>query len=196
LVELLARSGCVALGVGFESLSPQVLAAIRKNQTNDPARYPELVRRLHHFGIPILGHFIIGFDGDDATIFDALIDFITANAIEMPSIATLIPYPGTTLYRQFDREGRILHKDWSLYDTIADNLVYQPKQLDAKQLADGYVRLAQKLYSTRAALGRVARAHTAFPTGAVTAVHYNLTSSASVKQDFQAMDVMRAKAVA
>lgn len=196
LVELLAQSGCAVLGIGFESLSPQVLASIRKNQTNNPARYPELVRRLHHVGIPILGHFIVGFDGDDPSIFDALANFINQYCIEMPSIATLIPYPGAALYHQFEREGRILHKNWSLYDTIAGNLVYQPRQLDAQQLTNGHLKLAKELYSLRVAVDRIARAHTAFPMGAITAIHYNLTSSASARQDFQTIGAQRTQAVA
>ena len=46
LMELMARSGCSGLLIGFETVSTAALKDIRK-QFNDPALYPALVEDLH-----------------------------------------------------------------------------------------------------------------------------------------------------
>jgi radical SAM superfamily enzyme YgiQ (UPF0313 family) len=187
LVELIAKSGCLALGVGFESLSPKVITAIKKNQSNNPGRYRELIRRLHSYGIPIVGHFIIGFDDDDRSVFEELVEFINETCIEMPSIATLIPYPGTTIFRQFEREGRLLHKDWAYYDTAAGYVVYQPKRLTPQELAEGYLMVTERVHAVTGVLGRLTGAKTLFSKSALPVIHYNLQSRSSIRQDIQKM---------
>lgn len=187
LVDLVAKSGCTVLGIGFESVSPTVIAAIRKHQTNDPSRYPELVRRLHRNGVPIVGHFIIGFDQDDPTVFRKTEDFIAENNIEMPSVNTLIPYPGTSIFQEFDRTGRLYHKNWTYYDTQAGYVVYRLAQLTPHELVDGYLTLTRRIHSTRAVLERLGRAHTLFSVGAIPALHFNFQSLRSIRQDVKRM---------
>ena len=187
LAELIAKSGCLALGLGFESISPKVIAAIRKHQTNDPSRYPELIKRLHSNGVPIMGHFIIGFDDDDRNVFRELEDFVRENSIEMPSINTLIPYPGTSIFQQFDREGRLLHKDWTFYDTQAGYVVYRLKSMTPQELVDGYLALTQSIHSIGAVLERLTRAGTLLSLRTLPVLHYNLQSLSSIRQDVKRM---------
>jgi hypothetical protein len=44
-----------------------------------------------------------------------------------------------------DFEGRILHRDWSLYDT--GHVVFQPRHMTVEQLADGYAWCYRRLFS-------------------------------------------------
>jgi hypothetical protein len=59
----------------------------------------------------------------------------------------LTPYPGTPLFGQLEAEGRILHRDWSLYDTA--HVVFQPRRLTVDQLAEGYAWCYERLFSHR-----------------------------------------------
>ena len=68
-VELLAKSGCKSLFIGFESLSKINLRRSRKFQ-NDPSEYREIIDVLHHHGIAICGSFVFGFDEDDPSVFE------------------------------------------------------------------------------------------------------------------------------
>jgi hypothetical protein len=42
-------------------------------------------------------------------------------------------------------EGRILHRDWSKYDTA--HVVFRPKHLSVEQLAEGYAWCYRRLFS-------------------------------------------------
>ena len=73
LLKLFAESGCIALNLGFESLSSKNLLAMKKG-FNKPKRYEEAIERIHDHGIGIMGTFIVGLDGDDETVFDEIVE--------------------------------------------------------------------------------------------------------------------------
>ena len=55
----------------------------------------------------------------------------------------LTPYPGTALYRQLEREGRIFDRNWDNYD--CHHVVYEPKNMSADQLIEGYIGLYREV---------------------------------------------------
>ena len=73
-VELLAKSGCNGLLIGFESLSKSNLIRSQKYQ-NDPTEYREIIHSLHRSGIAVCGSFIFGFDEDDPSVFEETVSF-------------------------------------------------------------------------------------------------------------------------
>src|SRR4029079_11370814 len=62
LLDLAARSGCVALSIGLESDDEEVLEGIRKG-FNRPSRYAEDLRRLRARGIHVIALMMLGMDG-------------------------------------------------------------------------------------------------------------------------------------
>jgi radical SAM superfamily enzyme YgiQ (UPF0313 family) len=153
-LELAARAGASVISIGFESITPQTISGVKKQQTNDPARYRTLIRRIHEHGILIKGGFVLGFDGDDQSTFESLVNFISETCIDVPNINTLVPYPGTPLFRQFEREGRLLHKNWAEYDT-GGGVVYKPKQMTSEQLKDAYAMAVSQIFSIGSTIHRV-----------------------------------------
>jgi hypothetical protein len=89
--------------------------------------------------------FIVGYDFDSEEIFDELIDFIDETNLLMPLINVLTPFPGTELFKRFEKEGRILHKDWSKYD--AKHVVFRHPSLSSRDLSDGYRKIVRAVYS-------------------------------------------------
>ncbi|MGD9636336.1 MAG: DUF4070 domain-containing protein, partial [Pirellulales bacterium] len=59
----------------------------------------------------------------------------------------LTPYPGTPLFDEMERAGRLLHKNWDAYDTA--HVVFQPKQMTPSELAAGYAWCYRRLFSHR-----------------------------------------------
>lgn len=147
LIKLAADSGCISLGVGFESIDAATLRSMGKIKTNNPDMYKPVIRSLHAHGIPILGYFILGFDPDTLDTYKILADFIEETSIEMPSINTLIPYPGSPIFNKYEREGRILTKDWGKYDTAIGSVVYRPKNMTSDELINSYFKLTNRIYS-------------------------------------------------
>lgn len=144
LLRKAAESGCYGLFIGFESLSPAALQGHHKT-ANRPARYRELVRRIHDAGIGIEGSFIFGSDEDDSSVFRQVVDFCEEAKIDAAVFAILTPYPGTRLYEQFGREGRIVSRNWDLYDM--GHVVFRPAKMTVEELQEGHDWANRRFYS-------------------------------------------------
>jgi radical SAM superfamily enzyme YgiQ (UPF0313 family) len=146
LVREMAASGCTAVFVGFESLTAENLTDARK-KTPRPEDYARRVALLHEHGIAVNGSFVLGFDHDRPDVFARTADWVEAARLECATFHILTPYPGTPLFRRLDREGRILHRDWSRYDT--SHVVFRPKHLSPTELERGYAWCYERLFSAR-----------------------------------------------
>lgn len=135
LIEQAAEAGLRSLFVGFETFSPQNLKQSNKKQ-NLEKDYVKAVNRLHSLGIMINGSFVFGLDDDDKDVFKRTVDWGVKHAITTSTYHVLTPYPGTELFKSMERQGRILTKNWDLYDTR--KVVYQTIGLSAQELEDGY----------------------------------------------------------
>lgn len=156
LVELMARSGCFQLLIGFESISGDNLDAVGK-PSNNVDHYVEQIAQLQRHGISLIGCFIFGLDHDTPEVFERTARFIE-RTIDVPQLSILTPFPGTLQYRQMKREGRILHEDWSQYDIT--HVCYEPKGMSAARLEEGYRWMAQRIFSYPAVIKRALRAAT------------------------------------
>jgi radical SAM superfamily enzyme YgiQ (UPF0313 family) len=93
----------------------------------------------------INGSFVFGLDEDDNNVFSRTVDWAVKNAITTSTFHVLTPYPGTKLFQDFENQGRILTKNWDLYDTR--NVVYQTKNISAEDLKAGYDWAYKEFYS-------------------------------------------------
>jgi radical SAM superfamily enzyme YgiQ (UPF0313 family) len=146
LVREMALAGCTGVFVGFESLHADNLAHARK-KTPRPEDYARRVEILHRCGIQVNGSFVLGFDHDRPTVFEETVDWIEKNRLECATFHILTPYPGTPLFGQMEAEGRLLHRDWTRYDTA--HVVFRPRHMTPQQLADGYAWCYRRLFSHR-----------------------------------------------
>ncbi|QEM09473.1 B12-binding domain-containing radical SAM protein [Mucilaginibacter rubeus] len=135
LIEQAAEAGLRSLFVGFETFSPQNLKQSNKKQ-NLEKDYIKAVNRLHNLGIMINGSFVFGLDDDDKDVFKRTVDWGVKHSITTSTYHVLTPYPGTELFNSMERQGRMLTKNWDLYDTR--KVVYQTIGLTAQELEDGY----------------------------------------------------------
>ena len=145
LVQEMALAGCTGVFIGFESLSNDNITDAKKKspRTEDYARR---VKLLHDNGIQVNGSFVLGFDHDREDVFETTVQWVEENRLECATFHIMTPYPGTPLFRQMQSEGRLLHTDWSKYDTA--NVVFQPKHMTPEQLAEGYEWCYRRLFSS------------------------------------------------
>ncbi|MBD3374324.1 radical SAM protein [candidate division KSB1 bacterium] len=144
MLELMHASGCIYLLIGLESFSRDNLVRIAKG-FNRPAEYQELMTKLHAKNIVVQGCFIFGFDDDTPEIFDQTLDTVNDLKIDIPRYAIYTPYPGTPAFDRLDAENRLLHTKWQYYDT--QHVVFQPKQMSAKELDNGFRRIYTRTFS-------------------------------------------------
>ena len=142
LIPLMARSGCYAVSIGFQTASDLTIRNERIVQ-NQVLQYGGLVRELHRHGILVDGTFMFGFDSDDRGTFEATGELIASLGLDTYTFYFLTPYPGTEYFALFERQGRILHRDWSRYDW--DHVVVRPGQMSAEELREGVRRLTARL---------------------------------------------------
>jgi radical SAM superfamily enzyme YgiQ (UPF0313 family) len=135
LVERAAEAGLRSLFVGFETLAPGNLATSNKHQ-NLGRDYTAVTRRLHALGIMINGSFVFGMDEDDEDVFARTVAWAIEHGITTATFHIQTPYPGTRLFARTDAAGRILTRDWDLYDTR--HVVYRPARLRPDALQRGY----------------------------------------------------------
>ena len=144
LVREMALAGCTGVFVGFESLADANLEEARK-KTPRTADYARRVAILHDHGIQVNGSFVLGFDHDRGDVFARTAAWIEENRLECATFHILTPYPGTPLFRRMEAEDRLLHRDWSRYDTA--HVVFRPKHLSPEELAEGYAWCYRRLFS-------------------------------------------------
>jgi radical SAM superfamily enzyme YgiQ (UPF0313 family) len=144
VVRDMARAGCTGVFVGFESLQTDNIVASHK--TSPPAEeYAARVEIFHRHGIQVNGSFVLGFDHDRPDVFETTVRWIEQQRLECATFHILTPYPGTPLFAAMERDGRLLHKNWDLYDTA--HVVFQPKQMTPAELATGYAWCYRRLFS-------------------------------------------------
>jgi radical SAM superfamily enzyme YgiQ (UPF0313 family) len=135
LVERAADAGLRSLFVGFETLAQGNLARSNKRQ-NLGRDYAEVANRLHALGIMINGSFVFGMDDDEEDVFARTVAWAIEHGITTATFHIQTPYPGTRLFARTEAAGRLLTRDWDLYDTR--HVVYRPARLAPERLKAGY----------------------------------------------------------
>ncbi|MSM40993.1 MAG: radical SAM protein [Geobacter sp.] len=150
LVQLLAASGCIGIFVGIESV-----AGSHANHPKTGSRFSQadLIKRIRDTGVVVEASVIFGFDDHDESVFERTVRFLEESRVSLPTFHILTPYPGTALFDQFDREGRLLHKDWSRYDH--GQVVYRPRLMTPERLLRGWQEARWESYRLPAIARRV-----------------------------------------
>ncbi len=153
-IKLLAKSGCMGLLIGFESLSKPNLNLSMKPQ-NDPAEYREIIDLLHRHGITIWGSFIFGFDEDQADIFEETVSFAIRTKLFAVTFAILTPYPETAFYHRIKGDGRLVHDRWWLLENPNESApFFIPKKMSGAELRERWKLAWEEFYSYRSILKR------------------------------------------
>jgi len=153
LLDKLAAANFRRVFVGLETPRRDSLALANKKQNLvvDPV---DAVRRLHAKNIIVWAGLIVGFDTDDAAVFDEQLALLEAASIPVAMIGRLQAIPGTPLHARMQREGRVRADDAlsgvrGAYESlIASNI--EPTCLSERELVAGYQRLVAAAYAPEA----------------------------------------------
>lgn len=152
LLDLMEKSGCQSLFIGFETLRADALSSVRKRQ-NNAARYDELIAAIHARGIMVNASIVFGLPGDDASVFDTTLDWLVRNKVATVTAHILTPYPGTTLHGRMEAAGLITDSNLAHYNTA--HVVFRHDTLTATELRNGYLDFYKRFYSFRNILRRL-----------------------------------------
>jgi len=145
LLSKLKKAGCFNVQMGFQTVNPQSLewASIKQNRVD---KYKDIVAELHKYNILVTAFLMFGFDTDDKNIFQAAVDMVKDVDMDDAHLYILTPYPGTEMYEQFKKEGRLLeghdrtHFGWA-------NAVFKPKLMSPEELEKGVKDAYEQLHA-------------------------------------------------
>jgi radical SAM superfamily enzyme YgiQ (UPF0313 family) len=143
LVKKMRRNGCRSVYVGFESINPESLEEMNKRQTPEDIR--QSIKVFRKSDINIHGMFMFGSDSEGKDIFRSTSEFCKKSGINTVQYMIMTPLPGTVLYKQLEKAGRLLHKKWEYYDAM--HVVFQPKNFSTVELQKGMIDCYSDFYS-------------------------------------------------
>ena len=155
------RSGCMGLGIGFESINEKTLEEMHKtrNLRIGVRRYKEGIKRIHDNGIAGAGAFVVGSDADTEAVFENTLEFILDAKIDAAEFGILTPLPGTRLFASLKQQGRIFRtnfpEDWTRYDFT--EVVFKPKNMSPDELLEGIAQAYRDISGLTTSLKRALR---------------------------------------
>jgi len=153
LVELMHLAGCETVYIGFESIDPENLKSMKKDQSVDEIK--SAIAILTKNKIQVHGMFVFGFDNDDQKVVKETIRFANRSNIGTIQFLILTPLPGTETFKKLKQQGRIKFFDWTLYD--AHHAVFESENLTIDELQKAQIKGHQSFYSIRQLLKRALR---------------------------------------
>lgn len=140
LMELMVKSGCLGLVIGFESISPDCISEMHKytNKKGSGNMYESEIEQLRQWGLQTWAAFTVGHDGDTLESIRATCDFAIRNKFTFAAFNILMPYPNTPLYRKMEQEGRLLYDGkWWLHEDYRFNYCsIVPKNMTPDELTE------------------------------------------------------------
>ncbi len=156
LLAAMRDSGCIGVILGLESPRAATLALAGKRYARAES-YLQKIRKIQAYGISIWGSFIFGFDSDGWDDCMAAVRFAQRADLCMSCYPILTPYPGTAVFEQYRREGRLLSTDWDRYNGAT--VVFQPKQMSVNQLRHAQMAAFLEFYSPASMVKRLKGLH-------------------------------------
>ncbi len=148
LLDLMRESGCRQVLIGLESPVSAGLDGVemRRNwKLRKLDTYETAVRAIQSRGITVNGCFVLGLDGHDEGIFDAVYEFAERTGLYDIQVTVMTPFPGTPLYSRLQAEGRLLEEGAWNKCTLFD-VNYIPTGMSPDRLQQGLIDISCRLY--------------------------------------------------
>ncbi|MFH1776198.1 MAG: DUF4070 domain-containing protein, partial [Candidatus Omnitrophota bacterium] len=149
LMRLMLEAGFYSVLVGIETINDESLKECRKfhNRNRDLAAD---IKKIQRQGLIVKGTFMLGFDRDDPSVFQKIIDFVQETRIVFMFPFLLRAVQGTKLYQRLSQENRLIKENFQ--NLVAIN--YVPK-MDPKLILKGCEKIFTSLYSCKTYYNRI-----------------------------------------
>ena len=134
-LAIMRASGCRRILLGLESGVDLLLENVNKTFTTETTR--KAVTMAREAGIETVGLFMIGLPGETAELSRQTIDFAKSLDIDFAKFAITVPFPGSQMFEDLHREGRMDRDDWENWTTFQpdpDKMVFVPRDVTNEEL--------------------------------------------------------------
>ncbi|WLE95520.1 MAG: radical SAM protein [Candidatus Electrothrix communis] len=154
-LALLARSGCMGVLIGFESLDKDNLLLMNKGFNAMQGGAARALTNLRRYKIRVYATFVFGYDHDTPASFEQAVDFAIEQRCYIAAFNHLTPFPGTPLYTRLRESGQLRFDTWWLDEAYRYNdLPFHPVQMSHGQVTRLCVAARQRFYSWKSILRR------------------------------------------
>ncbi len=159
LLGLLRDANFISVFIGIESPRKASLAETNKMQ-NERIDLVQAVHKIQSYNLFISAGMIVGFDNDDASIFDEQYEFLQAAQIPIVMLSVLLAVPRTPLHDRLKAAGRLLTPDPTGTDRshfvgTAGGTNFHPLHMTGEELKRGQEDLYKRLYAPQAFADRL-----------------------------------------
>ncbi len=155
LLELMRDANFVSVFIGIETPRKSSLAETKKTQ-NEKLDMVEAIHKIQSYNLFISAGMIVGFDNDDASIFDDQYEFLQRAGIPIAMVSALMAVPKTPLYKRLKAAGRLIKrtksstKEPSQYAGTNGATNFHPLLMTVEELRHGQQELCRRLYAPKA----------------------------------------------
>lgn len=150
--QLLWDAGMRLAAIGFETQNDEALKRIGKTTT--AAQNREGARALRAPGMRLLGMFIVGLDDDTPESVREILEFAKAEC-DYAQFFAPGPVPGTGFDAKMAAQGRILTKDYSLYD--GQHVLIKPVHFSPYELQKMIIDMTREFYGLKLLVERAGK---------------------------------------
>ena len=153
VLELAAKAGCVMVLLGIESERIDQLEETNKKMNIKIGidHYDEVFRKIHKYGISVLGAFIYGLESDTPETMARRTEYINNADIDAVQATVLTPLPGTGLFHRMKKEGSVRYdnypQDWQKYDFV--DVVFDHKNMTKEEFTSEVRKNWDELYNDK-----------------------------------------------
>jgi radical SAM superfamily enzyme YgiQ (UPF0313 family) len=154
-LDIIVKSGCMGVLIGFESLNPENLKNMNKSFNTMRGGFVKALENLRRHKVRVYGTFIFGYDGDTPKSFGETVRFAQENAMYIAAFNHLTPFPGTPLYKRLQSDGRLLYDAWWLDERYRYNTIpFTPMAMSPGELQKMCLEARRDFYSWPSILRR------------------------------------------
>ncbi len=153
ILEWASRAGCRMIFLGIEAEDGDALESVNKrlNVKRGAGSYSQVFDRIHAAGIAVLGAFVFGMDSDTPDKLRRRAEYIINSEVDVMQTTAMTPLPGTRLYHQMEREGRLLYtnfpEDWDRYNLT--EVVMEPRLMRVDEMTQIMRECLERMYDMR-----------------------------------------------
>jgi len=157
-LDLMKRSGCQGVLVGFESLNPDTLSQMNKSFNMMKGGAETALANFRRHKLRVYGTFVFGYDHDRPESVRETVRWARDQALFIAAFNHITPFPGTALYERMQREDRLIRDPWWLDDSYRYNMVpFHPANFTPEELARSCTEARREFYSWRSIAQRASR---------------------------------------
>lgn len=154
LLQLMKKSGCQGVLIGFESLNKENLKQMGKlwNQAMD---YSVPLKKLHDNGLCVYATFVFGYQNDDEDSLKRTLDFALKHNFFFAAFNHLQPFPGTTYYEILQDKKQLIYPDWWLNPEYTyGKIVFKPDRISPELLEHKCIEARNRFYNVKSIVKR------------------------------------------